>query len=151
MSRLEIRSITTAQARTVRLPVLRPGLPPESAVLERDDDADTVHFGAFEGARLVGVATFFEDPCPLEPSASAWRLRGMATLADMRGHGAGRALVAVGIRVAMEAGASVMWCNARVSAQGFYEKLGFVAIGDRFEIPVGGPHYVMVKPLGSAE
>ena len=145
---MQIRSITTAQARTVRHPVLRPGLPPESASLERDDDAGTLHFGAFEGARLVGVATFFEDPCPLEPQAQAWRLRGMATLADMRGQGAGRALIAEGVRVALAAGASVLWCNARVSAQGFYEKTGFVAAGDLFHLPVGGPHYVMIKSLG---
>ena len=146
---MQIRSITTAQARTVRHPVLRPGLPPDSAILERDDDAGTLHFGAFEGVRLVGVATFFEGPCPLEPQAQAWRLRGMATLADMRGHGAGRALIAEGVRVAISAGASLLWCNARVSAQGFYEKVGFVAVSDLFHLPVGGPHYVMIRKLGS--
>ena len=142
-----IRSITSGEARTVRLPVQREGLPPDSAILDRDDDPATLHFGAFDGARLIGVATFFPESCPLQPGLSAWRLRGMATLADMRGKGAGCALIAEGVRVALASGATLMWCNARVSARGFYEKLNFAAVGERFELPVGGPHYVMIKGL----
>src|SRR6185369_17118820 len=114
---MEIRPIDAAQARTVRLPVLRAGLPPESAILDHDDDPGTRHFGAFEGARLVGVATFFVEPCPVRPGSLAWRLRGMATLPDMQDHGAGRALVETGVAVARADGATIMWCNARVSAR----------------------------------
>jgi GNAT superfamily N-acetyltransferase len=141
---MEIRPITAAQARTVRLPVLRPGLPPEAAIFDHDDDLGTRHFGAFEGERLVGVATFFAETCPKRTESSAWRLRGMATLPEMQGRGAGRALVAEGVRVAKSSGASLMWCNARVTARGFYEKLGFVAVGDEFRLPVTGPHYMMM-------
>ena len=144
---MEIRSITASEARTVRLPMLRPGMPPESAILDRDDDPGTRHFGAFDGARLVGVATFFAAPCAGRPDLPAWRLRGMATVHDMQGRGAGRALVAEGVRVATASGAALMWCNARVSARGFYAKLGFGAVGDEFTTPVGGPHYVMIKDL----
>jgi GNAT superfamily N-acetyltransferase len=144
---MEIRPITAREARTVRLPVLRPGLPPESAILDHDDDPGTSHLGAFDGARLVGVATFFPDPCPGRPGLAAWRLRGMATLPDMQGRGGGSALVAEGVRVAAASGAALMWCNARVSARGFYERLGFVAVGEEFTLPVAGPHYVMIKNL----
>ena len=147
---MEIRSITAAEARTVRLPVLRPGLSPETTILDRDDDPGTRHFGAFHDARLCGVATFFAEPCPLRPRPRGFRLRGMATLQDMQGRGAGRALVAEGVRVAVASGAALMWCNARVSARGFYEKLGFVAVGDEFALPVAGPHYVMIKDLRRA-
>jgi GNAT superfamily N-acetyltransferase len=147
---MEIRPITSTEARTVRLPVLRAGLPPESAVLDRDDDPGTRHFGAFDGERLVGVATFFAEPCPIRPGPRAWRLRGMATIADMQGRGAGSSLVAKGVGIATAAGAALMWCNARTSARGFYEKLGFVAEGDEFELPVAGPHFVMIKDLRSA-
>ena len=144
---MEVRSITAAEARTVRHPVLRAGLPPESAILEHDDDSLTRHLGAFDDARLVGVATFFAQPCPWRPGPIAWRLRGMATLDDMQGRGAGRALVAEGVRVAAAAGAALIWCNARVSARRFYEKVGFVAVGSEFELPVAGKHYMMVKDL----
>jgi hypothetical protein len=40
-----------------------------------------------------------------------------------------------------------MWCQARVSAQGFYEKVGFATLGERFWLPLSGPHYVMVREL----
>jgi GNAT superfamily N-acetyltransferase len=145
---MEIRPITAAEARTVRHPVLRAGLPPESAILDHDDEPGTRHFGAYERARLVGVATFFAEPCPLKPKLPAWRLRGMATIDEMQGRGAGRALVAEGVRVATAAGAALMWCNARVGARGFYEKVGFVAVGGEFELPDSGRHYVMIRNLG---
>lgn len=144
---MEIRLITAREARTVRLPVLRAGLPPASAILDRDDDPGTRHFGAFDGSRLVGVATFFAEPCPLRPGPRAWRLRGMATLPDMQRRGAGSSLVAKGVGIAKASDATLMWCNARVSARGFYEKLGFAAIGDEFDLPVAGPHYVMIRDL----
>ncbi len=144
---MDIRPITSAEARTVRLPVLRPGLPPEAAAFDHDDDPATRHFGAFDGTRVVGVATFFPEPCPLKPGSRAWRLRGMATFPEMQGRGGGRRLVAEGIRVARADSAELMWCNARVSARGFYEKLGFATFGDEFVLPVAGPHYVMIKDL----
>ena len=147
---MEIRPITAADARTVRLPVLRAGMPPESAILDHDDDRQTRHFGAFDGARLVGVATFFPEPCPGRPGLSAWRLRGMATLPDMQGRGAGRALVAEGDRAAAAAGAAVMWCNARVTARGFYEKLGYAAVGNAFDLPASGRHFMMIKDLSES-
>jgi GNAT superfamily N-acetyltransferase len=144
---MNVRPITAAEARTVRLPVLRAGMPPESAIFDHDDDPSVRHFGAFDGARLVGVATFFPEPCPGRPKLPAWRLRGMATLGDMQGRGAGRALAAEGVRVAAAAGAAVIWCNARVGARGFYEKLGYVAVGGEFELPASGRHYMMIKDL----
>ena len=145
---MEIRSITAAEARTVRHPILRAGLPPESTILDHDDDAGTRHFGAYDRTRLIGVATFFAEPCPLRPGLRAWRLRGMATVVDLQRSGIGRALVAEGIRVAAADGAALVWCNARVSARGFYEKVGFVAVGDEFDLPASGKHYVMTKDLG---
>ena len=71
----------------------------------------------------------------------------MATVEDRRHGGAGRALIDEGVRIAKEDGAILLWCHARVGAQGFYEKLGFVAEGPMFELPPAGQHYVMIKDL----
>ncbi|MFK7789853.1 MAG: hypothetical protein AB8C95_10235, partial [Phycisphaeraceae bacterium] len=38
-----------------------------------------------------------------------------------------------------------LWCNARTSASGYYERLCFIQHGDLFEIPDIGPHAVMVR------
>ena len=37
------------------------------------------------------------------------------------------------------------WCNARTSAAGYYEKIGFVIASDEFELPDIGPHVLMVR------
>ena len=45
-------------------------------------------------------------------------------------------------------GATVLWCNARDSAQDFYAKLGFAVHGDGFVThDTGLPHHVMVRDL----
>ena len=41
----------------------------------------------------------------------------------------------------------LMWCNARVPAVRFYEKLGWAVSGEPFEIPTAGPHVKMTKRL----
>ena len=42
----------------------------------------------------------------------------------------------------------MVWCNARINAVAFYKKEGFKIIGDEFEIPDIGPHFLMAKNLG---
>ena len=145
---MNVRPITAVQARIVRLPVLRTGLPPESAILPKDDDPETRHFGAFDGERLIAVATFFPEAYARRHHDPAWRLRGMATVESARRRGAGRALIDEGVRLAQRDGAILMWCHARVGAQGFYEKMGFTTHGPMFELPPAGRHYVMIKDLG---
>jgi len=112
-----------------------------------DDLPTSVHLGAFDGERLVGVATFFPDPFPERPDAPAWRLRGMATVEDARGRGAGRALVERGIVLAREAGVTLVWCNGRLPALGFYQKLGFTIEGGIFDPHGTGPHHRLVRDL----
>jgi GNAT superfamily N-acetyltransferase len=143
----DLRPITAQQARIVRLPVLRAGFPPETAVFDHDDDPTTLHLGAFDGGRLVGVATFFPEPYPNDPAPTAWRLRGMATIPDMQRRGIGRALMLKGMDAATQAGAELMWFNARITALEFYRSLGFVAVGDEVVHPMSGAHYVMFKRL----
>ena len=144
---MQIRPITAEQARAVRHPILRAGLPPHTAMFPEDDGPRTAHLGAFEFGRLIAVATYFPEACRARPGVPAYRLRGMATLPPWQGQGGGRALVLAGQRLAEEAGARVVWCNARTTARGFYEKLGFEVEGEEFELPDSGRHYVMIKDL----
>ena len=39
-----------------------------------------------------------------------------------------------------ESDVEIFWCNARVTAFGFYEKMGFTILGEAFDIPNLGPH-----------
>lgn len=144
---MTIEPIRVEQARTIRREVLKPGLPDRESVYPGDDSPDTIHLGAFESGRLVGIATLLRDPCPVDGGGADWRLRGMATLAAARRRGIGGHLLESGAERAQRAGALRIWCNGRTPARQFYERHEFRAVGNEFEIPFTGPHYLFVRDL----
>lgn len=143
-----IREISAAETYPLRLPILRAGLPPDSAVFPNDDAPETAHFGAFRDTELVGVASLYPAPLPEKPEFKpAWQLRGMATLPEVRGAGYGRALVEACLVHCRARGAAIVWCNARTPAVRFYERHGLQTLGEEFEIPTAGPHFRMWREL----
>lgn len=113
----------------------------------QEDLPDTLHLGAFDDDRLIGVATFFPDGFPDRPAAGHWRLRGMATIAEWRGKGAGTALIEHALILLRERGATLLWCNGRLDALGFYRKLGFRIEGGLIDPHGTGPHHRLVRDL----
>jgi predicted GNAT family N-acyltransferase len=109
-----------------------------------DEDPATFHLGARSGGRLVGVVRFSPAPCPWRTASSPWQLRGMATDATVRGSGVGRAMVAAGMARVAERGGDLIWCDARVTAAGFYERMGFTVVTGEFDKPGIGPHVGML-------
>lgn len=147
-----VRPITAAETRPLRAAVLRPGQPPEALVYAGDEHPQALHVGAFEDERLVGIATVYPEPPPeayrdAMPGGGAFRLRGMATLPEVRGGGHGRELLEACFAHARAHGARVLWCNARVGALGFYRRMGLETIGPEFDIAGIGPHYVMWREV----
>jgi GNAT superfamily N-acetyltransferase len=133
--------------RPLRAEVLRPGQPHEQLIFPGDDEPDTLHAAVAVSGRIVGVASVMRDAYPHDPHAGDWRIRGMATSAEMRGRGIGAALVARCEQHARDHAGMRLWCNARAGARRFYERAGFAVHGDAFEIAVIGLHYLMRKPL----
>jgi GNAT superfamily N-acetyltransferase len=128
----------------LRWAVLRTGMPRETAVYPEDALADVFHVAVYDDADVVkGCVTFFPDPLPGE-SALAYRFRGMGSAPEVRGRGFGAAALDAGLREAAARGAALGWCNGRTSATGFYEHMGFTAVGEEFTIQPSGPHYVFV-------
>jgi predicted GNAT family N-acyltransferase len=124
--------------------VLREGRP----VARLADLAGTLHLAARTvDGQLVGVVRFSPVPCPWRQSRAPWQLRGMATDPAVRGTGAGRALVAEGLARVAALGGDLVWCDARVAAVGFYERMGFRVVTEQFDKPEGGPHRGMLKDL----
>jgi GNAT superfamily N-acetyltransferase len=146
-SPIEVRSITTAETYPLRLSVLRPNRPLEAAQFPGDDLPDTKHFGAFRDGQLVGIASLFVAEMPEHPGEPALQLRGMATAPEVRGQGFGRALVLECLAHAKSQHVKIFWFNARLVALGFYRKLDFKIIGDKFAIPDVGPHFRMWQRL----
>ena len=76
-----------------------------------------------------------------------YRLRGMASLPEAKGKGAGRALLNEAVVRASKLEASHIWCNARELAFGFYEKLNFEYYSEMFDIEGIGPHKKMFRKI----
>ena len=120
--------------------------------LPGDDLPEAVHLAVLaDDGRPLCTCFVYEDPCPWRPGERAFHLRQMATAPDARGAGRGRAVVAAALAHARQAGATVLWCNARETAAGFYERCGLQRHGEVFtdeRHPI--PHVRMWLPLEPA-
>ncbi len=125
--------------------ILRAGYPREAAHFEGDDEPTTHHFGAFIGDDCVGCVTILRREFENE---AAWQLRGMAVNADLQKSGLGGRLLDFAEDVVLNQNhSSLLWCNARVPASGFYERKGWQIVSEVFEYPQAGPHVKMMKRL----
>lgn len=141
-----VRRVEAEQMWPLRQQLLRAHQPIEESRFPGDEHRDAGHYGAFQGHKMVGIASIFHEAHPDIVDRSGeqqWRLRGMATAEAVRGTGAGSALLLAAIDHAMTRHGQVLWCNARTPAVGFYERHGFIVISDEFEIEPIGPHYLM--------
>jgi predicted GNAT family N-acyltransferase len=112
-----------------------------------DEDAATFHLAARSGDRLVGVVRFSPAPCPWRAATGPWQLRGMATDPALRGAGVGRAMVVDGLARVAARGGDLVWCDARVTAAGFYERMGFAVVTEEYDKPGIGPHVGMLRAV----
>ncbi|NNL73504.1 MAG: GNAT family N-acetyltransferase [Silicimonas sp.] len=109
-----------------------------------DDDVDgkdptAIHLIATDRANAVGTAR-------LLISGEVGNIGRVAVLKESRGQGFGKALVLFALDELRRQGASRAMLGAQTSATGFYEVLGFAAIGPEF-IDAGIPHREMVLEL----
>ena len=144
---IDVEFVKALVLHALRRQVLRPGQPWGSVDHDYDSWPGTFHVAAF-GPRgeVAACASFHPDTAPHRPASAAdktWRLRAMASLPEVRGQGYGAAALRYGIAEIRRRGGTLLWCNARSVAVGFYERLGFSIVGDEFEISPIGPHYVM--------
>lgn len=149
LTRPVTRAVTAEEIRPLRHRVLRPGQAFSETLYVGDGLVDTVHLAAFDGDRIVGTASLYREARPGGP-ASGWRLRGMATDPDVRGRGFGAAVLVASIAHVAAAGGGELWCNARMTAVGFYRRAGFEIVGDEFDVPGIGPHVVMTLAVAPA-
>jgi ribosomal protein S18 acetylase RimI-like enzyme len=131
--------VTPSQTRPLRQAVLRPHQALGDLAASEPPGAFAV--GAFgDGDELVAVGLVGPDGAP-----GSWRVRGMATAPEARGHGLGTAVLDALLGHATAQGARRVWCNARTPARSLYERAGFRAVSEEFELPYIGPHLVMER------
>lgn len=141
-----VRLCTAAETRALRQAVLRPHLTVEQVAAIDTDDAPRV--GVFDASgRCLACAGIRREPPEGSDDPHAWRLRGMASDPAVRGAGYGSMALRAAEEHARAHGATTLWCNARLPARGFYERHGWEAYGEVFEIPGIGPHVRMRRNL----
>jgi GNAT superfamily N-acetyltransferase len=145
---LVVRPATVEEILAVRKAVLRPQEALEPSAY--DASAGVRHIGAFSSGAAVGSATIYPEPYDDEPAA--WRLRGMAVADGCRGQGIGGRVLRAAIDVVHEAGAPLLWANARVPALEFYADHGFGIVSEEFSYgPAEIPHRVIVLRLSAED
>jgi len=115
--------------------------------IDIDYQAGAFHLGAFRGDELICVASFFKQSQTKFSEQHQYRLRAMATLYSAQNTGAARELLNTAFQILKAKGQDLLWCDARITAIGFYEKLGFEKLGDSYSIPIIGLHFLMYKTL----
>ena len=158
---VHVERVPAAVVRALRHGVLRPGRPQSESFYPEDLDPTTVHVAARVTGRAsegrsgragavvaVGTALREAPPWDRDGPGAAWRVRGMATAERWRGRGLGTAVLDALISAVAGAGATMLWCNARVPARRLYERAGFAVRGEEFDVAHLGPHLVMWRTVG---
>ena len=102
-------------------------------------EKEQLHFGLFDHCNELIACVI----AVLQGSGKA-KLRQMAVKAGYEGRGAGRRLLLSVEALLVARGVTQLSLHARISAAGFYEKLGYVYSGAPF-VEVGIPHIRMEK------
>jgi GNAT superfamily N-acetyltransferase len=131
----------------IRQMILYPNGSIDECHYKGDDDENTFHLGAFVDSKLVSVASFFYQKHPDLPGENHYRLRGMATLPEFQKQGFSSALLKTAFPIIKQNFCNYLWCHARLSAAGYYEKVGFKRMSESFEVPTTGTHILMSKEV----
>ena len=142
-----IRKVKASNIRTIRHINLRQGKPYSTTSYKRDEENNTFHLACILNKEPVSCATFYPENNKLFPNQKAYRLRGMATDKKYRKKGIGKKIMLQAFKEIKKKEGTLLWCNARLAAVDFYKKLGLNTIGEQFDIPEIGPHYLMYKKI----
>ncbi len=142
--------VSALETLALRHSVLRAGRPLSTCFWEDDNLPTTHHYAILSDRETIGIASIYQRDLPGEHvgCGQSWQLRGMAVHPERQGQGLGSVLLKYVLDdCAGPLSGAMMWCNARVRAVSFYERHGFEAIGEPFEVAGIGPHFLMRKQL----
>jgi predicted GNAT family N-acyltransferase len=129
-----IEQITQELTWKIRQKELNPELPLAAIKLPEDDLG--IHLGLFHNNKLITVVSLFEY-------GEVLQFRKFATDSEFQKMGFGKQMMEYILAYANEHHFTKVWCNARSSASGFYEKFGFTETEDRFS--KNGIDYVIME------
>jgi GNAT superfamily N-acetyltransferase len=148
MTKFRVEFISAEDTLDLRMKILRPGQAREFCMYPEDHLPTTFHLGILENGRVISNGTFIQQKHELfAEEGLTYRLRGMASDSAFQKKGLGKSVLQAAETELKRRGCSLLWFNARTSAEGFYKKSGYIPIEKVFEITGIGPHKVMYKKL----
>jgi ribosomal protein S18 acetylase RimI-like enzyme len=104
-----------------------------------DQDIDSLHLAVLNDQdEIQAVVSACPHPCPERPAAGAIYLWALAVDERCRHRGLGTRLMAELITRSSAAGRTVVWCDARAGAVGFYRACGGTVVGAPYRDPITG-------------
>ena len=124
----------------LRYDILRQPLGLSFTTDELSREKEDILIGAFDEEEMLAC-------CMLTKSGhNSVRLRQMAVQNNLQGKGIGASMLNFAEILTKDKGYNKIIMHARETATGFYEKLGYQIVGDKFtEVTI--PHYIMEKKL----
>ena len=143
----EICKLNPEETYQIRREVLRKGIDLPYK-MEGDFDKETIHLGFLINKKIVSIVTLIKKKNE-KLDGEQFQLRGMATLPEYARLGYGRLLMLKVEKLLTKNNIDIIWCNARVSALGFYQSVNYKIKGKPFIVDKIGEHYMMYKLLKS--
>lgn len=128
------------QACQLRNEILRKPLGLDLMTEDLAEESEYLHYGICDDNRIVACAVAI----PL--SQIKVKIRQMTVASEYQGGGTGRQLLQKLESDLNQRGFTCIELDARVSVRGFYEKLGYSAVGEEF-VSVSIPHLRMKKSI----
>jgi predicted GNAT family N-acyltransferase len=120
---LEIKEIKPSETLDLRHRILSPHKSIDSIILAEDDSGQ--HFGLFKDMQLISVISLF-----IENDMAQFRKFATETTEQNKGYGS--ILLNRVIEESIKNNVKNLWCNARITALGFYEKFGFEVVSEKW-------------------
>ncbi|MBA2173275.1 GNAT family N-acetyltransferase [Halobacillus locisalis] len=139
---MEVKRIKAKDTISLRHTILRPNQTREACYYPNDSHQASFHLGVYDQDELISIGSFYRETHTEVPRGVQYRLRGMATKPEDQGKGAGTMVIHKALDRLRSLNVDYLWCNARTSAQGYYDQLGFIKAGEVFDIPPIGPHII---------
>ena len=118
---MDIRNVDLGMVWKIRQEVMYPK--EEIGYVQLPEDRLGRHRGLYSDGRLVSIVSLFDQ------GDRVW-FRKFATLVEEQGKGYGSGLLACVMQEACMQGKQRIWCNARVTAIGFYQRVGMYTTGE---------------------
>jgi GNAT superfamily N-acetyltransferase len=133
---MTIKEVSIEQILPIRQQVMWPDKPIDFVRVPEDENG--IHFGLFVEENLISVVSVFIH-------GQEAQFRKFATLEKYQGKGFGTNLLQFVFDFLEEKKVNRIWCNARISKAGFYQKFGMTTTAATFEKE--GMEYVVMERM----